>query len=1018
MSNTIIVIPVSQNNTLIRPVQQNGVVVTPTIVSALYRLRLEANDAVSNVSLLTGNTVVDTIQFVGDGSTNVSSNSSAIIISSSATSSINNIPGSANTANQLSQARTIDISGDIAGSNSFDGSQNITISVTLSNTGVITNTYGNTTHYSTFTVDSKGRVTSANTQPLPTFDGNLYLLKSDLASNVLSLTANNSTFSYGKTEDALNVNSAATSLIANNANNLNGKAESALNVNTATTALTSNNATNLGGVAAANYQTTAGLSANVARLTANNANNLNGKAETALNVNSATTSLTSNNATNLGGVAAANYQTTAGLTANVATLTANNSTFSYGKAEGALNVNSASTALTSNNSTNLNGKSENALNVNNATTSTTSLTANNATNLGGVAAASYQTTAGLSANVARLTANNANNLNGKAETALNVNSATTSITANNSTFSYGKTEDALNVNSATTSLTSNNSTNLNGKVEGDLNVNSAATSLTSNNAANLNGKAETALNVNSAVTSLTANNSTNLGGVAAASYQTTAGLSANVARLTANNSNNLNGKAEVNLNVNNAVTANTLTTARTITLSGDVTSTNTFNGSGNVTFNTLLVNTAVTPAAYGNSTYYPTFTVDSKGRIVTASSVLVPASGGGSGQTYTISALSASGGANVRLTSSDSTNDDITFVGTGSVTVTQSGDTITIDGAAGAAAAGGSNTEIQFNNSTVLTGSPGLTFNTTSNTITVANSAVIGNSTLYVEIANSRIEMGSRGADAPSTPPANSLIFFARNAGGRQMPAFVGPSGVDSLLQPTFARNRIAMVFPNPSAATLTTFGIVMGNTLALSTRVPAATNLFTSLRRGGIASNTTAGTSAGLRGNGVHYWRGNAPGLGGFHFIARFGVAIVAADMRAFVGWKNVTGAMSNANPSAQTNIIGVGFDSTQTTWRIMTNGNSGTAPTIDLGAGFPTNVGNTNMLELAMFHAPNGTELEYQFTNITTSNTVYGSVSANSTNMPNNVTFLSPHFWINNGSTAGVAALDIVSLYIETDL
>ena len=100
----------------------------------------------------------------------------------------------------------------------------------------------------------------------------------------------------------------------------------------------------------------------------------------------------------------ANYQTTAGLSGNVAKLTSNNSTFSYGKTEGALNVNSA---LIANNSTFSYGKTEDDLNVNSA------LIANNSTNLGGVAASGYQTTAGLSANVAKLTSNNATNLNGE-----------------------------------------------------------------------------------------------------------------------------------------------------------------------------------------------------------------------------------------------------------------------------------------------------------------------------------------------------------------------------------------------------------------------------------------------------------------------------------------------------------------------------------------------------------------------------------------------------------------------------
>lgn len=68
--------------------------------------------------------------------------------------------------------------------------------------------------------------------------------------------------------------------------------------------------------------------------------------------------------------------------------------------------------------------------------------------------------------------------------------------------------------------------------------------------------------VNSTNFSGTANNATNLGGVAAAGYQTTAGLSANVATLTANNSTNLNGQpASFYTNATN-ISAGTLNNAR------------------------------------------------------------------------------------------------------------------------------------------------------------------------------------------------------------------------------------------------------------------------------------------------------------------------------------------------------------------------------------------------------------------------------------------------------------------------
>jgi len=66
-----------------------------------------------------------------------------------------------------------------------------------------------------------------------------------------------------------------------------------------------------------------------------------------------------------------------------------------------------------------------------------SYTANNSSYLGGLAASGYQTTAGLSANVATLTANAAGYLNGKTESNLNVNNSSTSNTANNSAYLGG-----------------------------------------------------------------------------------------------------------------------------------------------------------------------------------------------------------------------------------------------------------------------------------------------------------------------------------------------------------------------------------------------------------------------------------------------------------------------------------------------------------------------------------------------------------------------------------------------------
>jgi hypothetical protein len=74
---------------------------------------------------------------------------------------IGTIEGNANTASALETARDIGLDGDATGNVSFDGSSNVTLTVELTNTGVVANTYGGSTQIPTFVVDEDGRITSA-----------------------------------------------------------------------------------------------------------------------------------------------------------------------------------------------------------------------------------------------------------------------------------------------------------------------------------------------------------------------------------------------------------------------------------------------------------------------------------------------------------------------------------------------------------------------------------------------------------------------------------------------------------------------------------------------------------------------------------------------------------------------------------------------------------------------------------------------------------------------------------------
>jgi|TARA_A100001011_G_scaffold157635_2_gene166153 hypothetical protein len=74
------------------------------------------------------------------------------------------VTGNSDTATALANARTITIDGDVdATATAFDGSQNITLTTTLDNTGVSAASYGSSTAIPVITVDSKGRITAATT---------------------------------------------------------------------------------------------------------------------------------------------------------------------------------------------------------------------------------------------------------------------------------------------------------------------------------------------------------------------------------------------------------------------------------------------------------------------------------------------------------------------------------------------------------------------------------------------------------------------------------------------------------------------------------------------------------------------------------------------------------------------------------------------------------------------------------------------------------------------------------------
>ena len=123
------------------------------------------------VNATSGNTAVaGTLDVTGQITGNVTGNVTGDVKATDGTSVLDSgtdgtdatFTGTATKADQLSTARNIELTGDVTGNVNFNGTADVDISSTLSNTAVTAGTYGSATASPRFTVDSKGRITGVS----------------------------------------------------------------------------------------------------------------------------------------------------------------------------------------------------------------------------------------------------------------------------------------------------------------------------------------------------------------------------------------------------------------------------------------------------------------------------------------------------------------------------------------------------------------------------------------------------------------------------------------------------------------------------------------------------------------------------------------------------------------------------------------------------------------------------------------------------------------------------------------
>lgn len=276
-------------------------------------------------------------------------------------------------------------------------------------------------------------------------------------------------------------------------------------------------------------------------------------------------------------------------------------------------------------------------------------------------------------------------------------------------------------------------------------------------------------------------------------------------------------------------------------------------------------------------------------------------------------------------------------------------------------------------------------------------------------------------ASNPAAPAANTVRVFGRKVGGRMMAAFKGPSGLDSSLQPSMARNNFRFSKPQGNGTVIAANGLTLTAAGTATAANYALTNMHTGFNRLAYLVTTAATTAVAGARHALAQFAIGTPGnaLGGFHFVWRFGPATgtaANATRRGFCGFTSLTAAPTNVDPSGLANVLGVGCDAADVNYFIMHRTGTGTVVKVNTGIA-KSAADATEAYELAMFCAPGGTSVFFEFTRFALNgvNTVFEHTATSS--LPAATTLLAPQAYYSVGGTSSVIGLAHMGLSIETD-
>lgn len=277
-------------------------------------------------------------------------------------------------------------------------------------------------------------------------------------------------------------------------------------------------------------------------------------------------------------------------------------------------------------------------------------------------------------------------------------------------------------------------------------------------------------------------------------------------------------------------------------------------------------------------------------------------------------------------------------------------------------------------------------------------------------------------AGALVTPLTDTFKIYGRKFAGRVTPKWIGPAGVEQTFQDKLSENAQALYLPNNGTTAGLNLGIGWTTAGTVSHPTPSSTApaIYSQQRRTRWANVvTTTNQTLGLHTVTAQkaFWRGNAAGLGGFNFHARFAIGLwPAATVRLFVGLSD-----QNTSPVASDTLAGhccgLWHDTTEAASVLNFVTRNGTTPTkaaITLAA----NLAAGQCFDFWMWSAPNGSVIGYRLKELNTGTLLVDTTT--STTIPGTTNFMGPTLQMSNGTantTVTTTAMEVMAMSCVSD-